>query len=189
MRGVLAVMEARGLQHNAPGSVIWAAGVAGQAPLATMTDAECWEVFAPKVAATATTREMPKDSIVVLFSSVSAAWGNAGAAHYAAANAFLDALAVKRSEQGSSTLSVRFGPFSGSGMVGTDEERYLERVGLGCLNPGSLLTVGPCRYCSRRHGTPSESINKGVNASDDAAGNICQAQAHGAPPPGGREQH
>jgi hypothetical protein len=61
--------------------------------------------------------------------------------HYAATNAFLDALAVKRSAQGSSTLSVRFGPFSGSGMIGTEEERHLERVGLGCLNPGSLLTV------------------------------------------------
>ena len=145
MRGVLAVMEARGLQHNAPGSIIWAADVTGEAPLATMTDAECWEVLAPKVAAAATTREMPKKSNIVLLSSVSAALGAAGAAHYAAANAFFDALAVKRSGLGSSTLSVRFGPFSGSGMVSTDEERYLERVGLGCLNPGSLLTVGTCR--------------------------------------------
>jgi NADP-dependent 3-hydroxy acid dehydrogenase YdfG len=152
MCGVLAVMQARGLQHNAPGSVIWAAGVAGAAPLATMTDAECWEVLAPKVAAAATTREMPKDSNIVLFSSVSAAWCPAGGAHYAASNAFLDALAVKRSGQGSSTLSVRFGPFSGAGMISTEEERLLlERVGLGCLDPGNLLTVGPCIYCSPRH--------------------------------------
>jgi hypothetical protein len=79
------------------------------------------------------------DTNVVLVSSVSAVWGHSGAAHYAAANAYLDALAVMRSESGSasgSTVSVRFGPNAGTGMISADDERHLERVGVGALNPG-----------------------------------------------------
>ena len=39
------------LLSSSPGSIVWAAGVTGHAPLAEMSDAECWEVLAPKVAA------------------------------------------------------------------------------------------------------------------------------------------
>jgi len=141
------------VKQSTPGSVIWAAGVTGVAPLETMTDAEWWEVLAPKVAAAATTREMPNNSNIVLFVCVSAAWGGAGAAHYAAANAFLDALAVKRSAQGSSTLSIRFGPFSGSGMIGTDEELVLQlsRQGDECECAARPEKVRGCPCCPCSH--------------------------------------
>lgn len=130
------------------GSIIWAAGVTGHAPLAKMSDEECWEVLAPKVAASCVNRytgtKTERDDVtknVVLISSVSSVWGHSGAAHYAAANAYLDALAVSRSESGRATVSVRFGPFAGTGMISAEDERHLERVGVGALRAECALNV------------------------------------------------
>jgi acyl-CoA synthetase (AMP-forming)/AMP-acid ligase II/3-oxoacyl-(acyl-carrier-protein) synthase/acyl carrier protein len=124
-------------------SIIWAAGVTGHAPLAKLSDTECWEVLAPKVAASFinTSEKCGKDTNVILISSVSSVWGHSGAAHYAAANAYLDALAVRRSASGHSTISVRFGPFAGTGMISAEDEQVLERVGLSALSPGCVLNV------------------------------------------------
>ncbi|MED4402059.1 SDR family NAD(P)-dependent oxidoreductase [Metabacillus fastidiosus] len=59
---------------------------------------------------------MPPD-FLLLFSSVAATFGSAGQGSYAAANATLDALALKWSRAGDSVLSVQWGAWSDGGMA------------------------------------------------------------------------
>ncbi|WP_206793889.1 type I polyketide synthase [Amycolatopsis sp. MtRt-6] len=63
----------------------------------------------------------------VLFSSTSATFGNGGQGNYAAANAFLDALAEDRRARGLPGLSVAWGPWDGGG-IGQASEGARQRL-------------------------------------------------------------
>lgn len=75
---------------------------------------------------------------MVLFSSAAAIWGGEGFASYAAANAFLDALAHLRRSQQRHGLSVNWARWG----TGADEfENYFERIGLGVMHSEQALDV------------------------------------------------
>ena len=92
------------------GAVIHAAGIADDGVIGTLTAERVDTVLRPKIDAAWHLHELTRDadlSAFVMFSSAAAVLGGAGQGNYAAANGFLDALAVRRAADGlvASTLS------------------------------------------------------------------------------------
>nr|AYM54554.1 short-chain dehydrogenase/reductase SDR [Racemicystis crocea] len=121
--------------------VIHAAGVLDDGVLTEQDAARLSTVFAPKAHGALLLHEMTRDlplAFFVLFSSAASLLGNAGQGNYAAANAFLDALAHRRRAEGLPALSLNWGPWSEGGMAeaisGALRARSA-RVGMGALTP------------------------------------------------------
>jgi len=100
--------------------VIHAAGLLDDGLLLHLTPERLQRVLAPKVAGAwhlhTLTQTDPLDCFI-LFSSAAALLGAPGQANYAAANAFLDALAHHRRAHGRPALSINWGPFAQVGLV------------------------------------------------------------------------
>jgi acyl carrier protein len=101
-------------------------------------------VLAPKVAGAwwlhTLTRHLTLEAFV-LFSSSASVLGAARQAHYAAGNAFLDALAAHRATQGLAALSVNFGPWDEVGMAARQTNKTWERAGVAPLPPEDSLDL------------------------------------------------
>ncbi|NVJ08010.1 SDR family NAD(P)-dependent oxidoreductase, partial [Myxococcus sp. AM001] len=119
--------------------VVHAAGVSTHARLRELDASALDAVLAPKVEGAwhlhALTREVSLD-FFVLFSSISAVWGSVGSGHYAAGNAFLDALAQHRRALGLPATSINWGPWAGRGMASPDAQRWLANMGVDSLEVG-----------------------------------------------------
>jgi acyl transferase domain-containing protein/D-arabinose 1-dehydrogenase-like Zn-dependent alcohol dehydrogenase/acyl carrier protein len=112
--------------------VVHAAGVLDDATLATLTPEQLERVLAPKIDAAAHLHELTEGidgCELILFSSAAGIFGAGGQANYAAANAFLDALAAHRRAHGLAGASLAWGLWrQESAMSGRMHERDVARM-------------------------------------------------------------
>ena len=100
-------------------AVLHTAGIVRDVPLEETDAAALEALLAPKAAGAALLDELTAGldlDAFVLFSSIAATWGSGQQTAYAAANAFLDALAENRRSRGLPATSVAWGPWGGGGM-------------------------------------------------------------------------
>ncbi|MGW4456868.1 type I polyketide synthase [Streptomyces albidoflavus] len=133
---LLARLDAEG---HAPDAVVHAAGAGQLTPTAHLTPEAAAAIVHGKVSGARHLHEALAGrelDAFVLFSSISSVWGSAGQAAYAAANAYLDALAEVRHAQGLAATSVAWGPWAEGGMAARDgAEAMLSRQGVRSMAP------------------------------------------------------
>ncbi|TDD30912.1 SDR family NAD(P)-dependent oxidoreductase [Actinomadura sp. KC06] len=127
-------------------AVVHAAGAVDDGTVAALTPRRFDRVLRPKADAALNLHELTRDlpgCELILFSSVSGTLGGAGQANYAAANAFLDALAHRRKALGLPGASLAWGLWEGgmAGGLGTADLTRLRRSGLAALTAEQGLAL------------------------------------------------
>jgi acyl transferase domain-containing protein/D-arabinose 1-dehydrogenase-like Zn-dependent alcohol dehydrogenase len=156
-------------------AVVHAAGVLDDGVIDSLNAERIERVLAPKAHGALHLHELTRDidlSAFVLFSSIAGTLGGGGQASYAAANAFLDALAADRHAQGLPATSVAWGAWAGEGMI-AETARKVEggmaaraseyvstQAGEDAATPSSQKAGEP----TRRHGIGAMAPEKAIEA-------------------------
>jgi myxalamid-type polyketide synthase MxaB len=121
--------------------IIHAAGVLDDGLLSNMSWQQFTRVMAPKVQGAwhlhTMTQNLPLD-FFVCFSSIASLLGSPGQGNYAAANAFMDALAHYRRGKGLPGLSINWGPWAEGGMaasLGSQHQNRMLTQGMSPITP------------------------------------------------------
>ncbi|WP_084960249.1 type I polyketide synthase [Thermoactinospora rubra] len=135
------------LEQTPVTAVVHAAGVLDDGVISSLTPERVDAVLRPKVDAAWNLHELTRDrelSAFVLFSSAAGVLGAPGQGNYAAANAFLDALAAQRRAAGLPGTSLAWGLWDTAGMASglsrADAARIAE-AGIGALSPEEGLRL------------------------------------------------
>nr|UUG66784.1 Ktm20 [Streptomyces sp.] len=138
-------------------AVVHSAGVLDDGVLDLLTPQRLHDVLRPKVDAALHLHDLTRErnlSAFVLFSSAAGVAGNPGQANYAAANAFLDALAADRRAQGLPAVSLSWGLWNErSGMAGDRDEEEVKaalRTGIAGLDTEEGLALFDTALASDR---------------------------------------
>ncbi len=121
---VAGLLDWTGRTGPALSTVMHTAGVIDDGVIERLSPARLETVLAPKAASAAHLDELTADldlDAFVMFSSVVATTGGPGQANYAAANAYLDAIAENRRGRGLPGLAVAWGPWAGDGVAMSNE--------------------------------------------------------------------
>ncbi len=126
--------------------VVHAAGVLDDGVLDGLTADRLATVLRPKVLGALHLHELTADlplRAFVLFSALVGQLGAAGQGSYAAANAYLDALAEQRHRLGLPATSVAWGPWAAGGMAAADQavEERRRRTGVARLDTATALAA------------------------------------------------
>nr|WP_248782862.1 SDR family NAD(P)-dependent oxidoreductase [Streptomyces varsoviensis] len=132
------------LPHDLPLTAVFhSAGVANDGVVTELTLDRLNNVLRPKVEGAWNLHELTQDldlSAFVLFSSAAGLIGSPGQSHYAAGNAFLDALAHHRRARGLPATTIGWGLLAGGGMADdTGATERASRRGLHAMDPGQSL--------------------------------------------------
>ncbi|QUQ72347.1 3-ketoacyl-CoA thiolase [Kutzneria sp. CA-103260] len=124
-------------EHAPITAVVHAAGVNESVALEEATEETLSAVMSAKVdGAVQLDALFGELDAFVLFSSISGVWGSGRQSGYAAANAFLDALAENRRARGLAATAVAWGPWAEVGMAAdVREQQQLAKRGLTALDP------------------------------------------------------
>ncbi len=124
--------------------IFHAAGVVAEQPLTDMSRQQLQDIMRPKLLGTwnlhKLSQAMPLEQFVC-FSSIASVWGSFGQAHYAAGNAFLDAIAHHRRALGQPAVSINWGPWAEGGMASDEIQALLQRVGIEAWPPQAALEL------------------------------------------------
>jgi len=123
--------------------VVHAAGITDDAILHHLDERKLRKVMAPKVQGAWNLHTLTRHAALdffVLFSSAASLLGPPGAANYAAANAFLDALAWHRRAEGRPALSINWGPWAELGFFTRSElQSYFAQYGVEAMPAARCL--------------------------------------------------
>ncbi|MEE3921026.1 SDR family oxidoreductase [Micromonospora sp. BRA006-A] len=135
------------------GAVFHTAGVAHAAPVAATDVADLADALRASGGAVNLDEACGDElSAFVLFSSGAGVWGGGHQGGYAAANAFLDALAEDRRRRGRAATAVAWGAWDGGGMVdaeGAADQMF--RSGVRAMRPDLAVSVPGRGARPRRH--------------------------------------